>query len=690
MKDQQLLDAIRQSAEPLTPPESLAPEQIAATLSSRTVHAKRTRRFSPARAASAAAVLLFCCILSVVTWNGQITSKPAPSAPKEASARAKRVATAGDSTQSERKEKTPRQNAGSLYTVAKSYDQLYEILKAADERIAREEDLATGAIMLDGGMETSATKEFASDASDASAAKKYSSTNLQTQGVDESDLIKTDGRYIYTASEQGVAITDTAGGGLQQAGTIRPTLNASDSILEFYVDHTALLLLIQRHQTSLTTEATVEEPPSPDMDDAYLQSSEAHKMGRASSFQQDAFTELCIYDISDPAAPVLSQTMTQDGYYHTSRKIGDIFYLFTTDTELMQSVSTEYAKRNGCIPLVNETAIPYDRIYLPERGSMGLVLSSLNIKEPKQVIDSVMIVHDYVDVYVGTDSIYLYHAAFQNDEALTQIAKFQMENGIINAVNAAAVPGTILDTFAIHESRNTLRVLTTCTDGQESDNRLYLFDEGLQLTGSLTGIARGEQIYAARYLEDTVYFITYRNTDPLFAADLSDPTHPILLGALEITGFSEYLHFWENGTLLGLGYETDPDTGETQGLKLVMFDISNPTEPKMLDSLVMKDFQYSPALYNYKCILADPGQNLIGFAAESYLADEYLLEYDVFAWENGRFTQKWSEPMPERIAQDAIRGLYIEDTFYIADAAKIRAFSMSGGFEKIAELEIGG
>ena len=80
----------------------------------------------------------------------------------------------------------------------------------------------------------------------------------------------------------------------------------------------------------------------------------------------------------------------------------------------------------------------------------------------------------------------------------------------------------------------------------------------------------------------------------------------------------------------------------------------------------------------------------IGFAAESYLSDEYLLEYDVFAWENGRFTEKWSEPMPERIAQDAIRGLYIEDTFYIADAAKIRAFSMSDGFEKIAELEIGG
>ena len=134
-----------------------------------------------------------------------------------------------------------------------------------------------------------------------------------------------------------------------------------------------------------------------------------------------------------------------------------------------------------------------------------------------------------------------------------------------------------------------------------STNRLYTFDENLKQAGILDHIAEGEEIYAARYLGDTVYFITYRNTDPLFAVDLSDLSNPKLLGELKITGFSEYLHFWEDDKLLGIGFETDPDTGRTKGLKLVMFDISDPVNLKAVDSLTINNCYHSPALYNYKC-----------------------------------------------------------------------------------------
>ena len=184
-----------------------------------------------------------------------------------------------------------------------------------------------------------------------------------------------------------------------------------------------------------------------------------------------------------------------------------------------------------------------------------------------------MILHNHAKIYVGPDSLYLYEWDYVNENSVTQIAKFEIENGTINAVNASSVQGEIYDTFAINEYEHTLRVLTTSydTNGTPSNN-LYLLDKDLLLTGTLHNIAPGEEIYAARYFGNTAYFITYENTDPLFAADLSDPDNPVLLGQLEITGFSEYLHFWGKDKLLGIGYETDPETGNRKGLKLVMFD----------------------------------------------------------------------------------------------------------------------
>ena len=96
----------------------------------------------------------------------------------------------------------------------------------------------------------------------------------------------------------------------------------------------------------------------------------------------------------------------------------------------------------------------------------------------------------------------------------------------------------------------------------EAENNLYLFDENLNLTGKIEGLAQGKEIYAARYLGNMAYFVTYRNTDPLFAVDLSDDKNPKVLGELKISGFSEYLHFWGEDKLVGIGYETDEKTGE--------------------------------------------------------------------------------------------------------------------------------
>lgn len=708
MTDKELLNKIKQSAEQIDLPDALAPETISARLRKKKA-IRRTFSFSPKKAASAAAILLFCGILSGTAFQlGQPPSEPSPK--PEASAEKRTSANQAEPKDSKKEDVSSiqKKDAGSLYKVAKNYEEIYEKLKSASEAVQesyyyKEESAAAGEESLDGAMSFGFAEDLASEAKKSESVSKneaskdtsdHSSTNLQTEGVDESDIIKTDGRYIYTVSNRKVIISDTAKNDLTFTHTIDPELDSADSVQELYVDGDRLILIAQRYQTSLEKKYVEQEPSTfstEETDDADSGFLPLESCAKVRSVRTDSSTMLYVYDIANPARPLLIGTGTQDGFYHTSRKIGDILYLFTEKDSLSQSVSYETkSEEGGIIPCVNGTEIPSDHVYLPSSGDNGLVISSIKTDAPEKAIDEVMIVHNYVQIYVGNDSIYLYGPDDNSLESITQIAKFEMHDGIINAVNAESVKGRITDTFAINEYNHALRVLTTSYDDMgTSRNYLYLFDENMKLASSLDDIAVGEEIYAARYLGDTAYFITYRNTDPLFAADLSDIRNPKLLGELKITGFSEYLHFWGHDKLLGIGYETDPESGEQKGIKLVMFDISNPTDLKTIDAMVLSDYYNSPALYDYKCVLADPEKNLIGFAAEYHPAKHgYLKDYLVFSWEKDRFSKKLNERLSEYAIPDFVRGIYIDNRFYIASPKEISGFDMKQQFQKKWHLKL--
>lgn len=229
--------------------------------------------------------------------------------------------------------------------------------------------------------------------------------------------------------------------------------------------------------------------------------------------------------------------------------------------------------------------------------------------------------------------------------------------------------------------------MTTDWSNGDDENNLYLFDENLNMTGKLEGMAKGEQIYSARFFGNMAYFVTYRNTDPLFAVDLSDAANPKVLSELKITGFSEYLHFWGEDKLVGIGYETDPDTGRQEGMKMTMFDISNPADLKTAGNCVLENLDYSPALYNYKCVLVDAGENLIGFSAESYQSNGISNSYLLFSWENGAFQQLMTETLAADVYLDNYRGLYIDDMFYLAHPEGITSYDRSNGYEMVQKLE---
>lgn len=179
---------------------------------------------------------------------------------------------------------------------------------------------------------------------------------------------------------------------------------------------------------------------------------------------------------------------------------------------------------------------------------------------------------------------------------------------------------------------------------------------------------------------DTAYFVTFRQVDPLFSADLSDPTSPKIIGSLKIPGFSNYLFPYGDGRLLGIGQNADESTGATGSIKLSMFDINNPAE---VSETAKKDVPatYSEALYNHKATLADSGKNIIAFPAYG----EVGINYFIYSFENGEFTEKLRVTLD--IQGESCRGLYIDDIFYIVTPYEIQYFELDG-FEPIGSLSL--
>lgn len=729
MYEEELLEKIRKSSEEVKIPEELMPEEIEKKLRGTK---KKPQKWMGAMGATAAALLLMCSIGAVYRAN-DIGRKDMESAEDNA-ASADMAAGAEEAAEDEAavaKVQNPKKDAGDLYQVAKDYTQVYEALQppyypkeeekergllekvtdlfsgkgarndGAAEDIAVEEAAGADTAGADGGnTNESAAVSVNEDSIAETGSAGYSKTNVQTEGVDESDIIKTDGSYIYTVSGSEVTITDIRNKEMKVTGTVTIEDNALDvRVMEMYVDGDQIYLVVEKEETTLKQGEMQMRLADPKYGGTSEETADvAENTGEDVMESKDSYqvsyknvTELLTYDVSDRKNPKLKGTVTQDGYYKTSRKIGSMVYLFTegymeqTGVKNEEVISDDEAR--GFIPLVNGDMVSADCIYLPEYGDMGCVISSVDTKNPGQVVDNVLILNNHAQIYVSQNAIYLYHTDYEQDSVKTRIAKFSMKKGEINAVDAASVTGEVYDTFAVAEEKGNLRVLTTDWSASENSNNLYLLDENLKLTGKLEGIAKGEQVYAARFLGNVAYFVTYRNTDPLFAVDLSDPKDPKILSEVKLSGFSEYLHFWGKDKLVGIGYETDEDSGAQEGLKLALFDIKDPANVKIVKEFVIENGDYSPALYEYKTVLADPEENLLGFAMGSYENGEKK-SYLLFSVEEGGFKNLLTTPIDDTAFIEECRGMYAGDRFYLASPDHIVSFDRKHGYRKIQKLEL--
>lgn len=688
MNEQEILTQLRKAAEEIEIPEALKPEQIEKQLQEQKakqqqenqhLEPKKSKKIIPWRRLGSMVAVLALVVCSGIYITVTRVDKNSGTGQTDSIAMTDTQQTVGEADETGDVDVTA---LGTMYHPASDYKEVYQTLLKGyqqnnqqnwiEEETSAETSAAASGAMNSGSdiYDYSDGAEYGSadvDLSEGSkeGGKDYSTTNLQMEGVDESDIAKIDGSYIYTVEDKYIVITDIRDGKLKEVTRFLPKdCGASDRVMEIYVDGDQLILVVQCYETSL------------EEDSAFC-----YKMNGKST------TQIQVYSIVDRKNPEFEGRLIQDGYYNTSRKIGDVVYLFTQynmTSDVVGYVEKEYT---SVIPKVNGEKVAASEIYLPESsGESGILVSSLDVNKPDKVLDSKLVISGYAQTYISKDALYLYEEDYDG-AMITNIAKFALDEGRISGVAAAAVSGYVRDTFAINASDGYLRVLTTDYSTEDEVNALYILDENMKLTGQLTGIAPGEEIYAARFMGNTGYFVTYRNTDPLFTVDLSDPAKPEIIGELKVTGFSEYLHFWDDTHLLGIGYESDENTGNIENIKLSMFNIENPGEVTEEAKLVLKDVDYSEALYDYKSVIISKDKNLIGLVCEDYSGSRTKQTYQIYSYENGTFKKQAEIPGINGVNYENVRGMYSGNVFYLWINDNITSYDMTDGFKMLKERE---
>lgn len=648
-QEKEILDKINDATKDIEVPESLQPENIQKLLEKKKVKRwKRSYTYGLA-AASVALVLLAGAVVHSLSGSENGLG----------------IVTSGESA---RKNSKGEFRINTEIASAEDYDQVYEYLESYNTALREENGrydagFGDGAAWYGAVEKSSSTDSAASMESDrAMPGEGYSDTNVRTEGVGEADIVKTDGTYLYALKDNAmeIAIVDTRNEQMKIAGTIKARENTQ--ISEFYVDGNQLFVLGNTYDVIIDTDETFY-----DTEKAYLDT----------------------YDISDVSNPKLKESLEQSGRYHSSRYVDGYLYIF----------SNFYAYTDGgkndkvaYVPQVNGSFIADQDIYLPpaKAATQYLVVCSVKADDPGKIVDQKAVLSEFSECYVSGNNIYVYEntrssvlarTVFENVNQ-TMIRRISYKDGVLIGEAQGKINGYLNDSFSIDEYNGNLRIVATIDGATETTNAVYVLNNKLEIIGQITDLAEGETIYSARFMGDTGYFVTFRQTDPLFSVDLSDPENPEIIGTLKIPGFSEYLHFYGDNLLLGIGMDADEESGTTNGMKISMFDISDPKDVKEIHKYTMKESYYSDVFYDYRAVLIDYNKNMIGFSAYGNQEMYYIFQYDK--------TNGFNLEMQEEVNGNSwmtARGIYINDRLYIIKGNAIESYQI-GDYTKIDDLLI--
>lgn len=423
---------------------------------------------------------------------------------------------------------------------------------------------------------------------DAFTEQEYSTTNIQVAGVDEADIVKTDGKYIYLTSNATIYILDAYP---PEELKILSKLDFNVTVAGIFVKDNKLVVF---------------------QDEASNQYfSEILRLDISSSYELK--TSILIYDLSDRGNPVLERCVTVDGQYFSSRMIGD--YVYAVIIEPAQLINEDEVRLPE-IHIGNSTIkVDVSEIYhteSPNTYDFFTNIVAINIQDPEQKLAiETFLLGTTSCIYVSRENIYLTSPDYSSPSG-TNIHRISIGKGEISYDGNGYVLGYVLNQFSMDEHHNYFRIATTYNRA----NNIYILNQKMDIVGQLENLAPGETIYSARFIDDRCYLVTFRKIDPLFVIDLKDPENPKVLGKLKIPGYSDYLHPYDETHLIGVGKETIPaDEGDFswyQGVKISLFDVSNVSQPKEIAKVEIGDRGTdSPVLRDHKAFLFDKSRHLL-------------------------------------------------------------------------------
>lgn len=468
------------------------------------------------------------------------------------------------------------------------------------------------------GIDSASSTESSSSSSNT---KDYSTTNIQVENVDEADIVKTDGDYIYSISEDNVIITDVKDP--KQPKVVATIKSEDDDIPEDIILYKDKLVVI---------------------------STKGNQTQRY-YYNNRMNTVVKIYNITSREKPVLTKSYEMYEPYYTSRCIDNVLYVISSGNLRKEDdeIVVGYNEDNM------EKELSVDKIkYLKDvKTTKQTLISTVDLNNETADIKLDSYLMNISNAYVSENAIYLLNQRYSNDTKMpisllfglkgvfgledyyemyvesgyyTEIYKFDIKENVEYKAKTKA-KGKTINQYSLDEKDNHLRIALYDNDG----SRVAIFDEDLKQIGISDNVAKGEKMYSSRFIGDKVYFVTYKTMDPLFVMDLSNETKPKVLGKLKIPGYSTYLHPYDENHIIGIGMETKEiinrnsngkvisTTAKVVGMKMALFDVSNVNSPVQISSVVIGDSRTTSAiLTNPKALLFSKEKSLIAIPVNNY------------------------------------------------------------------------
>lgn len=412
---------------------------------------------------------------------------------------------------------------------------------------------------------------------------EHSTTNIQVAGVDEADIVKTDGEFIYLIA------------------------NNTVFILKAYPPEEALIL-------SKITFNTDEYPAG------IFISSNGDKLAIlgtkcASSpyymYFWDVKTFIKVYDVSNKTNPVQTRNFMMSGNYFNSRMIGEYVYAIISQPAYVISDTVILPKIYSENKIMDIEASRIHYFNVSEECYTFTTVAALNLLNDEEEPNTLTVLMGGTStMYMSLNNIYI---TFHEWNEQTSIYRIRVENSTLICEAQGEVPGRELNQFSMDEYNGYFRIATTT---RVNGTNIYVLDMNLSIVGKLENLAPREYFHSARFMGEKCYLVTFQKVDPFFVINLSDPINPEKLGELKISGFSDYLHPYDENHIIGIGKETVEATQGNfawyQGIKIALFDVIDVDNPRQIANYTIGDRgSDSPVLRDHKAFLFDKAKNLL-------------------------------------------------------------------------------